>query len=287
MEEKIQQDFGIEVSNLKNAEHAHVDNDVLIGSDIVVRMAKQSPSRFPTEVWGYSAFREHEIPSPDVISYQEDPPHIGRPTIILSKVPGEILAKIPLTQEEEEAYFVKAGELLRSIHAIHVDGFGHLRISNGEAQGKNETWKEYWENRQKDKQFDDLFNKGIISPSEHEALAASHSLVQSRPLEKASFLHNDYHSKNILIKEGEISGVIDLCNAFAGDPLYDLATALFFQTQEQQAAFLKGYGDNVDQEALRQNLIFISGLKIASRLATGREERAMVAKEKLQTLLQV
>jgi hygromycin-B 7''-O-kinase len=65
----------------------------------------------------------------------------------------------------------------------------------------------------------------------------------SRPV----LCHNDLHAGNLLAEITDhgvrLSGVLDFEGALAGDPLMDLAKALFYLKAEDTNALLEGYGD--------------------------------------------
>ena len=59
--------------------------------------------------------------------------------------------------------------------------------------------------------------------------------------------HNDLHAGNVLaeIAEGDVrlSGVLDFEGALAGDPLMDVAKAVYYLDAQARDALLEGYGD--------------------------------------------
>ena len=59
--------------------------------------------------------------------------------------------------------------------------------------------------------------------------------------------HNDLHAGNLLatITEGtfRLTGVLDFEGALAGDPLMDVAKALYYLGDKPKRALLDGYGD--------------------------------------------
>jgi aminoglycoside phosphotransferase (APT) family kinase protein len=59
--------------------------------------------------------------------------------------------------------------------------------------------------------------------------------------------HNDLHAGNLLAEITDrgvrLSGVLDFEGALAGDPLMDVAKALFYLNAADRNALLDGYGD--------------------------------------------
>ncbi len=58
--------------------------------------------------------------------------------------------------------------------------------------------------------------------------------------------HNDLHAGNLLAADTEgmlkLTGVLDFEGALAGDPLMDVAKALYYLDKESRQALLQGYG---------------------------------------------
>jgi aminoglycoside phosphotransferase (APT) family kinase protein len=286
VEALVYEDFGLKLKGLQKASHNHVQNIVRVGETAVVRISRFSPSRFPINVEGYRLFQEQGIPVPTVLGYQEAPRNIGAPTIILSRVPGEILYDIlPESSDERDEYFRKAGAILRKIHTIPIYGFGEMEIVNGSLRGRNNSWKDHLSHWRSEKIIKRMFDEQLLTHHEYDALTAAYTSSFYREIDEPVYLHNDFHTKNILFENSEVTGVIDLCNSIAGDPMYDLANSLFFLSEDDRQVFLGGYGEDVDNEALHTYLILIAGLKIDSRLRRGQPDRADVAKKKLQGLL--
>jgi aminoglycoside phosphotransferase (APT) family kinase protein len=59
--------------------------------------------------------------------------------------------------------------------------------------------------------------------------------------------HNDLHAGNLLAEftagSLRLTGVLDFEGALAGDPLMDVAKALYYLRDDTKAALLEGYGD--------------------------------------------
>jgi aminoglycoside phosphotransferase (APT) family kinase protein len=59
--------------------------------------------------------------------------------------------------------------------------------------------------------------------------------------------HNDLHAGNLLAETAngavQLTGVLDFEGALAGDPLFDVAKAMFYLRDEEKRALLSGYGD--------------------------------------------
>lgn len=66
-----------------------------------------------------------------------------------------------------------------------------------------------------------------LSDDEHALLDQTFALLESAALEQPQVLvHRDYHSRNLLVREGEAPGVIDFQDAVCGPLTYDLVSLL-------------------------------------------------------------
>ncbi|MGE5704595.1 MAG: phosphotransferase family protein [Clostridia bacterium] len=79
-----------------------------------------------------------------------------------------------------------------------------------------------------------------------EALLRQLHVNRPRPITN-TLIHGDFTVDNVLVKNGEISAIIDWSGGAWGDPRYDLALAIrpkrnLFETSEDRDAFFAGYG---------------------------------------------
>ena len=69
------------------------------------------------------------------------------------------------------------------------------------------------------------------SPGTAKLLQTLQTLViahQDEPHRTSDIVHGDFQHSNILIHDGQISGIVDWDNSFAGDCIFDIATLLFY-----------------------------------------------------------
>lgn len=65
-----------------------------------------------------------------------------------------------------------------------------------------------------------------------QALVTAH---QDEPHRTTDIVHGDFQHANILVQDGQVSGVIDWDGSYAGDCAFDLATLLFYAYDEVEA----------------------------------------------------
>jgi aminoglycoside phosphotransferase (APT) family kinase protein len=139
------------------------------------------------------------------------------------------------------------GEALREIHAIALDSFGYI--------GPQGVMTSFTSNRAyMSSQFDRKLG-GLTEYGAPEALAEQlRDFVERRAslldgCVKPSLCHYDFHTGNLLAEERggavRLSGILDLENAIAGDPLMDIAKTLNYSVRgdpTKRAGLLAGYG---------------------------------------------
>jgi N-acetylmuramate 1-kinase len=114
-----------------------------------------------------------------------------------------------------------------------------------------------WELQFFTKHFLEGYRGASIAPAAREALAAEYAaLVEELASERRVLCHRDYHSRNLMLHEGNLY-IIDFQDARMGPDTYDLASLLrdsyvdFTETQVEEliAYFLALRGGSTDQPA--------------------------------------
>jgi aminoglycoside phosphotransferase (APT) family kinase protein len=92
-----------------------------------------------------------------------------------------------------------------------------------------------------DERMDHLAQKtSLINPIVRKAWE---SALQASPAELATWIHGDLHPQNVLVKDGELSGVIDWADIAAGDSATDLATVwMLLPTVAARESAIEEYG---------------------------------------------
>jgi aminoglycoside phosphotransferase (APT) family kinase protein len=285
----IKHDFRLGIKCAEEVHHGfsnQVHKATLNDKPIFIRTNKD-PEIFPVEILGYEAFKEKGIPVPNVIAYEEKPGIIGYPTMIMEAANGIALNQANLTPEQEEKVYENIGNLVNKIHQIKVKGFGPLSAERGNLKGKLSTWEEYWtpkiESTYQDLVF--LVDKQLLTEQEAELVRASLKKSNAFSVEESSLLHRDIHRSHVFVTGDQVSGVIDLGLMIAGDPRYDIAYSFMFQNEQQQEAFIKGYGNLAYDPAVNIYLIAIAIGKARFRYNNGLQEGAEKAVDKLRQAL--
>jgi aminoglycoside phosphotransferase (APT) family kinase protein len=212
-------------------------------------------------------FKKQRIPAPEFIAYQENPPTIGSPTVILSAVEGVNLKEANLPKGQENNIYESVGNILRKINETEIEGFGPLKKVNGVFKGEHATYEEYCKRRREgfDKVVDFLVKNNLITSEEAGKLNKILEELDSLGLTQSHLLHRHMHDVHIYVDKGEISGIIDLARLAAGDPRDDIALSLVFQKERQQEHFKKGYGEMANDPVVLKYLAIAAAKKTMYR----------------------
>jgi len=169
--------------------------------------------------------------------------------VLMSKLGGVVLRVLEPTLADAELFsaYSQMGEALREIHEISMQSFGYI--------GPDGVWTPHASNRA---YMSFQFDKKLTEFAEREGDRALGDRLRAVVHERAYLLdacptahlcHYDFHSGNILAERDDgslrLSGVLDFEGAIAGDPLMDVAKALYYFTPEDEpmkVALLAGYG---------------------------------------------
>ena len=189
------------------------------------------------------------VPVPRILLADDSRSLIDLNFIVMSKLEGRLLGNIErtLTPPQLFAAYSQMGQLLREIHRIAMDSFGYI--------GPDGVWTAHAGNRvyvtfQFDRKLADFVKHGGDSTLCERAKAF---IVAHTPLldgcSTASLCHFDFHAGNILALPvngaPRLSGLLDFEGAIAGDPLMDLAKAMYYFTAAdapKTEGLLDGYG---------------------------------------------
>jgi aminoglycoside phosphotransferase (APT) family kinase protein len=138
------------------------------------------------------------------------------------------------------------GASLRMINEIELDSFGYI--------GPKGVWTAHATNRsymssQFDRKLTEFCQRGgdpALAERLRVTIAARQHLLDGAI--RSRLCHYDFHAGNVLVTcsgELHLSGIVDFENATAGDPLRDIAKALYYFTAKdapKREGLLAGYG---------------------------------------------
>lgn len=179
-----------------------------------------------------------DIAMPEMLFYDDGGEICDVPYFFMSYIDGKPLNDTEgLTAEQYGNIKYEVGRLTRQITDIPAQRFGIPNISESFCNRNSDFVILLFE-----KLLDDLEQKGGklkgISNSELMKLIGSFK-AQLDTADKPCLIHTDTWNGNVMVKNGEFSGIIDFAAILYGDPLMSHD---FHDFGEINADFLRGYG---------------------------------------------
>jgi len=138
--------------------------------------------------------------------------------------------------------------ILGKYYQVHPQGFGDL---NEKGRGRFKSWPDYLLGiLSQKKKFDGLAKRGVLDRTIIDRacrlLQEQASLLEIR---EPCLVHADIWIRNLLLKNNQITGVLDWENAVGGDSIYDLARYSVSQEEDfNMSDVFKGYGAKTDKK---------------------------------------
>jgi len=165
---------------------------------------------------------------------------------VMTRLDGSVMDRMEasLSAAARMSAHRQIGRLLREFHGIPMPAFGYLG-ANGivTAYPTNRAYLTY-QFRRKLAEFTERGGDAWLADRIAGHVAAREDLLDA--CTHAVLCHNDLHAGNLLatVANGSVvlTGVVDFEGALAGDPLMDIAKALYYLDAESRGAVLEGYG---------------------------------------------
>jgi aminoglycoside phosphotransferase (APT) family kinase protein len=224
---------------------------------LVLKIYRDEPVWAPAkEAWVAGLIGEElDLPIPHWLEVDESRTRLPLRFALITFLPGQPLRSL-ISEPDVDIAYRKMGAWLRQVHTIEMSAFGY--VGGGEVFGSRSSNADAMRI---------AFEAAFRAFRNHgpDSLLASRleTLAQARfeLLDHCTtpvLCHDDFQQGNILAARDAaghlgLTGLIDFENARAGDPLMDLAKALFCSTHEDPASrepLLDGYGsiDHPDPE---------------------------------------
>jgi len=187
------------------------------------------------------------VPTPRVLFADDSKKLLSLNFILMTELEGSILRRIEptLTPEQLVSAYVQIGQLLREFHRTPMEAFGYI--------GPNGIWTAHATNYayiscQFDRKLQEFADRGgAISLARRVEVHAADRMGLLHECTQPVLCHNDLHAGNLLAEVAQgavrLSGVLDFEGALAGDPLMDVAKALYYVNEQARSALLEGYGE--------------------------------------------
>ena len=186
------------------------------------------------------------VPAPRILFADDSKRLLPLNFILMTKLDGSGLGQLEkdLTSEQLAAAYTQIGQLLREFHRIPMEAFGYIGPTGiWTAHASNHDYLTHQFQR-KLREFAERGGDARLAQRVAGYVADRAHLFKDCP--QAVLCHNDLHAGNLLatIENGapRLTGVLDFEGALAGDPLMDLAKALYYLDEACAHALLDGYG---------------------------------------------
>ncbi|RAG81349.1 aminoglycoside phosphotransferase family protein [Streptacidiphilus pinicola] len=203
------------------------------------------------------------LPVPSVLHHTEQAGPEGGAVTVLSLLEGRPLSEAAEAAEELDgtriaSLYREMGSVLATIHQLGQEAYGYLtdRILEPSLDNGSYMRRQF---AKKLAEFKALGGDGRLHDAVARRVARDGALFDT--CERAVLCHNDLHEGNVLVARRavgwELTGVIDVENAIAADPLIDLAKTDSYSLgrgEPERRALLEGYGPLPDDAAERLHL---------------------------------
>jgi Ser/Thr protein kinase RdoA (MazF antagonist) len=185
---------------------------------------------------------------PDVLCHAPSGGPGDRAVTILSLLGGRPLseASADMTATQIAAAYREMGAALAIVHRIGQDAYGYVTDRILDPLPDNGAYMRH-QFTKKLAEFDDLGGERELRDAVARRIDRDGALFDD--CTSAVLCHNDLHEGNVLVARGRggwrVTGVIDVENAIAADPLIDLAKTDYYSLgrgEPERTALLDGYG---------------------------------------------
>ena len=200
------------------------------------------------EVNVLALLRDADAPVPTILLADDTRSAGDLSCVLMTKLDGTTLGRreADLSEAELFAIYGEMGAALRKINDVSLDSFGYI--------GPNGVWTAYPSNRaymsaQLDRKLREFCTRGgdpALAAHLRDSVTARQHLFEAATTPR--LCHYDFHAGNVLVtSQGapHLTGIVDFENAASGDPLMDIAKALYYFTAEdapKRDGLLAGYG---------------------------------------------
>ena len=201
------------------------------------------------------------LPIPRILLADDSKSLLALNFVVMNRFDGRTVSQWERSLDRDETHEIyrQMGAALRQIHAVALQSFGYL-VADGVIQPFDSN-RAYMLSQfeRKLSGFAQFGGRPALATQLDAYLKRSADLLDG--CKQPVLCHYDYHSGNLLAdrRDGvlQLTGIIDLENAIAGDPLMDLAKTIAYSVRDdatKRAGLFDGYGpiDRPDwQETLR------------------------------------
>ncbi|HEX5118606.1 MAG TPA: aminoglycoside phosphotransferase family protein [Pseudonocardiaceae bacterium] len=178
------------------------------------------------------------VPVPTVVRADFSRQLIGSDYLLMTELPGANWAaqRERITGADRDRLRTELGTVTAALHGITGSSFGYPQDE------PSPTWRAAFTGML-DALFADAlrFDVPLPEPTRRVRSAMARNLYLLDDVATPVLVHFDLWAGNILVHDGQLTGLVDGERAFWGDPLAELASVSLFGDVEQDPAFVTGY----------------------------------------------
>lgn len=207
------------------------------------------------------------VPTPRILLADDGKSLIDLNFAVMTRLEGANVLGLEraLDRSQVIAIYEQMGRTLREIHRIAMDTFGYIGPDGIVSPATSNRAYMLSQFERKLGGFDQFGGRPDLAAGLHDYVERSAALLDgcTRP----SLCHYDFHTGNVLAIGDRLTGIVDLENAIAGDPLMDLAKTIAYSVRDDEAkraALLAGYGpiERPDWQATLQLYQFYGAIEL-------------------------
>lgn len=214
------------LNSIREGEESRAFVFISAGSDYVVRV---NPSRtgFDNEKFAFEHFNSPALPIPEVTLVAPHGPKLW--LCVSRRAPGTTLQELPAGGAF--AY----GAAVSSV----LDAMAHVTPNDGTGLASQKAWPTF---------LTDVAGRdwSLLDRTARDFVVGAASFIADMAKDLGDprrLIHGDFGSNNLVVAQGEVTGVIDWSETMIGDPDYDVANNLFWRPwldcMEQQCRYFE------------------------------------------------
>jgi aminoglycoside phosphotransferase (APT) family kinase protein len=258
----------------------------------------------------HAHFRKIGVPAPQVLAIDDSQAVVPFTWMITECVPGQPWSEVAGTLDGEttRGLYRQLGDILGRFHTTTFDAFGEAHGSPGAmvagpvhelgGVGPFATWAGLHDAFVAERlAYLRTTTLADLAPAVETYLTANRSLIEGAVTPR--LLHMDLHAGNIMVENGQITGILDCEESIIGDAAYDLMRTELAHFRETplawQVAFREGYEAHLPIEPSRperqryyevsRTLVWIRSLSAPGRAGQDRAAMERQIRRYLGTLL--
>lgn len=193
--------------------------------NLVVRLTRPDLSFFfQGATFWYSALKQKQVPLPDLYFFDTTGTAYGFPVMIMERLPGKDLGEVysELTFNQKRVIADQIITIQRSVATMPMGrGYGYARSNNDSSL--KQSWLEVLE-ASLERSTTRIRAAGVVDATIVERVkTAMHSHTKYFASVKPNCFLDDTTTKNVIINEGKLSGIVDVDMVAFGDSLFTLA----------------------------------------------------------------